>query len=229
MLRPPHFVHIKTVQGEQWHAYVAGKCHWFTCHTKGRTKPCLHEITSGELTCERCGPLQPTEVIGYQPLFRELDSRPCFVLVHESVREVVDSRKHFERVIVGRGDEKSDGVYVITALRQEPRFHTAVPWKMAEADLTATLLKVWGIPELIEWYARTQVKSDNAVSLPRGIAVKDDGTPYADFYQGAAKRAGATIVPEGQTTDAFDLAKERLKKRATANGKPDSNGKPPRS
>jgi len=209
--RAPHFVHVKTAQGEQWHAYCAGPCQWYDCHAKGRTKPCLHKVTGGELVCEKCSPLNPVERIGYQPLFRQLDSKPCFVVVHETVEEQVSALRHLSRVIVGRGEDKSDGVYVIPALNPDPRFQSAVAWKLRPIDLLPSLLRVWGMPELQQWAALDALKSDNALSLPQPVAapgeqpadVEDDTVPPAvrarlrseEFYQKV--RNGEIKAPVG--------------------------------
>lgn len=222
--RRVHFVHVITKANQTWHAHVAGPCHWYECHCKGRTKPCLAWLTDGELACERCSPLAPTEDIGYMPLYREVDGKPCFVVVHDYVRDKVDALKLHQRVMVGRGSEQSDGVYVLPALNPRPLYETSRADFRQPADLTESLLRVWGIPDLVAWYGQTQVPSDNAVSLPKGKALKSDGKPFSPAMQAAAKRNGAPVVPDNETGEVVDVVLERLKNYA-AQAEPSANGK----
>lgn len=221
--RRTHFIHVKTAHGENWHAHVAGPCHWFECHTKGRTKPCLHWLTRGELKCERCDPLKPAEDIGYVPLFRELDGRPCFVVVHDYVRDTVDALRHHQRVVVGRAGEQSDGVYVVPALNPRPLYQTTRPEFRREVDLTQSLLRVWGIPELVEWYNRTQAARGEEVPLPEPEPVKSDGQPFDPMHVAAARRFAPAVTPEVSTGD--DAVRESLKRIQEGSAKPNGNGK----
>jgi hypothetical protein len=226
--RRVHFVHVPTKNNQTWHAHVAGPCHWYECHTKGRTKPCLHWLTQGQIVCERCASTAPPEDIGYQPLYRELDGRPCFVVVHDYARDLIDALKLHQRVVVGRGAEQSDGVWITAALNPRPLYETRRAEFLRPADLTETLLRVWGLPELTDWYDRTQRASDNTVSLPKGTALKPDGKPFAPHMQAAAKRNGFDVVPDDdEPGDVNRIALERVMGRippANGNGKPKPKG-----
>jgi hypothetical protein len=151
-----HFTYVPTDPKRPWNAYVAGPCMWFTCHTKGRSKPCLESVTDGELTCPRCNELDPPQDIGYQPLYRAADSKPVMVIVHDYTREIVDSLRFHSRVLVSRGHAASDGVMVNPALDQLPKFQTALPERMRAAQPIESLLRLWGIPELIQWHNETE-------------------------------------------------------------------------
>lgn len=163
--KSPHFIHIKTAHGERWNAYAAGPCMWFDCHASGRSKPCLHAVTGGALPCPICSPLKPVEKLGYQPLYRESDGRPGFVVLHECAAEPVLHLKKHRRVIVGREDDQADGVFVVLHPNEEPRMHTTLAWKQNDIDLTESLLRVWKVPELAAWYNATRAASDSPVSL----------------------------------------------------------------
>lgn len=216
--RALHFGYVKTFHGTNWHAWLAGPAHWFSCHTKGKTKPCLNEMTGGELTCERCALAHAVEVVGYVPLWRETDSKPVMVIVHEYTREVVDALKVHQRVTIGRGDEKSDGVYVVPALKPEPRFHTTLPEKMRPADLTETLLKVWGIPELATWYRQTEGQAPAPAPVP--TPKKSDGKAFGPMHAAAARRYTGPAEPVAADLD--DLM-NRIKHKASV--LPSTNGK----
>jgi len=224
--RRVHFVHLPTRNNQTWHAHVAGPCHWYTCHTKGRTKPCLHWLTDGELVCERCASTTPPEDIGYQPLFREVDGRPCFVVVHDYSREKIDQLRFHSRVIVGRGAEQSDGVYVIPALNARPLYETSREEFRREADLTETLLRVWGLPELIEWYHRTQ-RVPASSPVPPVAPAKKSAKPVDPMYVAAHERWTPDTVPESTSgEEAIQAAADRAALRAAQS--PHANGKLPK-
>lgn len=209
-----HFAYVSTSHGKNWHAWIAGPCHWFHCHSKGKTKPCLYEMTGGEMGCDRCDAAQPCEVVGYQPLYRELDSKPVMVIVHEYTREVLDGLRLHARVTVGRGDSASDGVYVVPALKAEPRFQTTLQHRMVPADLTETLLRVWKIPELEQWYRQTH----GAAKPPE--TQKSDGKPFSPWTRKAAQRAST-----GPLNEELDDVMARIKMRSKGLPEPSSNGK----
>jgi len=229
--KPVHFSHEKTHGGikQQWHAWVAGRCHWFDCHNVNRkSKPCLHHITNGELPCEFCSPTSIAEMLGYQPLYRGIDAKPVFVVVHEYVREDVDKLHNLTRVIVGRGEGQTDGVYVVPALTQEPRYHSTLPDRLRPADLTETLLRVWAMPLLTEWYYRTHQPTNGAAApvaspIKKKTQMKSDGKPFSPLTQAAAQKySSPDVEPEAART--FDDALEKMKKRKEkleANGKHD--------
>lgn len=161
-----HWVYIPTPKGKNWTAWIAGPCHWYTCHTKGKSKPCLHCMTGGDLTCELCSPFEVPVVIGYQPLYRECDGRPCQVVVHEYSREAIDAFKLHQPVRIMRGEGSTDSVAIMPQLGSAPRYTSRLAERLRPADLTETLLRMWSMPELTEWYRQTHGHGDNAVSLP---------------------------------------------------------------
>lgn len=214
----PHFIHIKTARNETWEAHVAGPCQWYECHCSGRSKPCLVKVTNGALSCPLCNPLKPTEQIGYLPVYRKIDGKPGFVVLHEPQREVVDALPLHRLIVIGRESDQSDGIYVRPTLQPGAKLVTSLAWKMRPVDLTESLLRVWKISELVAWH-RQQPKSDNPVSLPPGIALKPSGEPFDAMHQGAAKRFAEPEVvgPSSETFDA--LRKSIIEKVESRNGK----------
>lgn len=170
-----HFAYTPTEPLEQWHAYTAGPAKWYACHCKGRTKPCLAHVTGGELVCERCNAGEESAETGFLPLWRELDWRPVFVIVHSAAREAIDALRHRQRVLIGRGAHKSDGVYAITPPKVQGTISSTDPAKLREQDVTPSLLRVWKIAELTEWYNRHIGPSKEGVShTPAPAAVLPD-------------------------------------------------------
>lgn len=206
-----HWHYVTTKPSQQWGAWIAGPCHWFTCHTNGRSVPCLHEMTGGELTCERCSAGQGTDVIGYQPIYRELDGRPCMVIVHEYSREVIDKLRLHQRVIVGRGPKTSDGVYIAPAMQAQPRYHSTLADRMRAADLTETLLRLWRLPDLEAWYRQTHgapTSSTSSAPEPGPVPaettpLRSDGKPFGAMNRAAAARYKGPEVPASEATDAI--------------------------
>jgi hypothetical protein len=186
--RRTHWAHVNVRAKERWDAYTAGFPHWFTCHDVfKKTKPCLHVVTQGEMTCPYCARMLPTYVAGYVPLYRAMDSKPCHVRVYDDARADLDQLRLHTRVMVGRGPLPGDCVYVMKYSVQEPLFKTADPDKLTAVNLTESLLRMWSIPELIGWYNLTEQRavpapkdkpavSDTPMSLLPKIANGEHGT-----------------------------------------------------
>jgi hypothetical protein len=214
-----HWHYPTTPTNSKWHGWIAGNCHWFECHTKGKSQPCTEVMTGGELRCPRCDACQPTEVIGYQPIYREIDNRPCFVILHEYTREVVDALKLHQRVIVCRGPEQSDGCAIVPALNPEPRFQTKLQERLQPADLTETLLRVWRIPELVQWYDETHGCAPIAPPEPHRAAPAPVKTTVSTEFKG--KRFVVSDVPLGEEFEVLTQSiYEKVKARENGNGKP---------
>lgn len=163
--RRVHFPFATTPRGGSWEAYIAGPCHWYDCHTIGRSKPCLCEMTDGELVCDRDHDLDEPRTLGYQPLYAASNGRPCFVIVYDYAREQIDKlRLHF-LVQVSREKGKSETVAIVHHKLTAPLYHSTRADLMRPADLTESLLRIWKIPELVAWYRCTQGKGDNTMSL----------------------------------------------------------------
>jgi len=175
--KPIHFAYTPTAGGTQWEAYIAGPCWWGQCHSKGKTKPCLEWLTDGALECPYCASIAPPEETGYLPLWRSVDGAPKCVIVHCLQRESVDAHALHTRVLVGRGVDPTDGVYVIRAIKPGAAFATSMREKMGEADITRSLLSMWKVPALTEWYLRT-----NGLES-RGCMTPTAKTPVAPVAQ----------------------------------------------
>jgi hypothetical protein len=219
-----HFRYVGTPTGGRWNAWVAGPCQWFIAHTKGKSKPCLEKMTKGVLSCPRCAQVAQPQMIGYLPLYRQVDAANVLVIVYELERPFVDVLETHQRVQIGREDEQSDSVWVRAALSPEPKWQTTQPERKVAADCTETLLRMWAIPELTQWYRECCQPSDNAMSLPTGVAVRPDGKPFSPMMQAAAKRHGADVVGVPDTAATFDAAYAKMAAKKAALDKPGENG-----
>lgn len=224
-----HFCYVRTPNETNWNAWIAGPCHWFDCHTRGRTKPCVHAMTKGEVACRCAGTGEGCEEIGYQPLYREVDAKPVMVIVHDYTREIVDALKLHQRVLVGRGSEQSDGVYLTAALRAEPRYQSTLASRLQPADLTGTLLKLWRIPELVVWYNQTHGAGDDPIehaAPPRSVPRAPVARPTTAPVLPAANADGTFDLDDGfldslaaDPTASTSAERNELFKKASQNGK----------
>lgn len=216
-----HFTYVSPKNGKNFHAWMAGMAHWYECHTRGKSCVCLNWISGGELECPRC--VEPVETQGYVPLYRETDTKPVMVIVKEYAREIIDRLCLHQWVVVGRGLESSDGVYVVRSpAATQPKFETTLAYKKVSADLTETLLRVWRSAELIEWYRQTHGGPAIVVppkeEKPKEKPKRSDGKPFSPMTEAAANRH---TPPAGDS--GLDDVMERLKQRGAA--LPSTNGK----
>lgn len=230
--RAEQFAYTKTVSGAKpWAGWMACDPYWCECHTSDTgTKPCLKWITSGALPCPRCRPFVVPTWLAYCGVYREQDNKPVCVIVHESAADLLADLTYPHYVMVGREHGDTASVYIRRALQPQPLRSLRVS-RSRPADLAASLLTMWGIAELTAWYMAQPRSSDTAVSLPNGIAVKDDGAPYGPMSQAAAKRAGAKVVDEAPAPadgsgTVPDPGYEKIVNRLKANAKPSTNGHP---
>lgn len=166
--RTIHWTYRGTDRGEEWFGYLWGEVHGYLCHTRGRSKPCLHEMTGGELSCEGCTLGIGVQWLGYVPIVRESDGRPVFVIVHATAAQLVESLKWRTRVLISRGAEADDGTAVVRAPAQR-QWQTTLAGLMAPADLTRTLLTVWKMPALTAWYEATHGKAVATMVPPSSV------------------------------------------------------------
>lgn len=224
------FRYVGTDCGTRWTAYVAGKCHWFKCHTRGRTKPCLHVMTDGYLACTRCDPERPAVDVGYLPLYREVDLRPVMVLVYVDQLDSVNALKLHQRVTIGRENQQSDSTWVGPAMTKGAMFYSTLRERYRDADLTQTLLKLWGIPELVAWYNTThgagQKPMKPAATTTEEAPKKKKREEVSPMMRAAFDRVGLlgeqSLLP-GQEETAEALALRRIQEQQDAHR---ANGKP---
>jgi hypothetical protein len=142
-------------------------------------------MTEGYLSCPLCAGADQPQVIGYQPVYRELDGRPVMVIVYELQRENVDALKLHQMVTVGRGPEVTDTVYLAPLLTGGQRYYSTLPERMKPIDVTETLLRMWQIPILTDWYRRTHD--------PNGPSVPASDTPLSQEPEQEVKPISAGL------------------------------------
>lgn len=210
--------------GEDHFAYVAGYCKWFVCHPSERTKPCLHWFTKGELPCKLCAKEKFTAEVGYLPVWRGTDWRPKLVVLYAPEREHVDRLRLHQRILVGRERESGAQVFVRVAANQEPAFNTTREERKRPADITNTLLTLWGIGELVVWLVGTGRVSDTVLSLDNDASAEQgSGEPATSHKPDAQPYTGPDPL---HAAAALDGAVNRLTEHAAKwDAEPSANGK----
>lgn len=224
--RPPrvHFTYTGTPTGHRWQAWVAGPCVWVIAHTKGRSKPCLHQMSGGVLPCPRCAQIEPPAKIGYQPLYRMSDGKPVVVIVYEGEEQYTDRFVLHLPVLVAREADQSDTVFVREVLAARPAYYSTLACRMVSADCTESLLAMWSIPEWTAW-CRGQ-RPAAAAPAPVTPAQAATGPEPATMYTAAHRRWTPVDTPPADAgEDAVQAAVDRARLRA-AQAEPHKNGKP---
>jgi hypothetical protein len=229
--RPDTFSYTGVAHGLKgsFSAWLAGEPYWcdeaheHTDKDPG-TKPCLHWLTDGALTCRRCRQGRGVKCIGWVPLYREQDCRPIIVIVHESAADLLRGLKYPQYVLVGRVDAKSS---VFVRPGDNPlSLVTDNPCRQRPVDITNDLLSMWQLPELNEWLKRGSRPAPVACEkVPGGTSWRLSVPPPTTDAEALAVDAHRTAGGDGAS--GVDDALQRAVRRA---GGPPQNGKhPPRS
>lgn len=225
--RCTHFPYVKTPQRTKWTAHVAGPAVWVLAHGDNRTVVCSQWFTDGELLCQCCATGVVARVVGYQPLYREQDGRPCMVIVYEDVRHVVDELTLHQRVIVGREGDGTATVWIAPALVPDPVYQTTLPERRRPADISRSLLAVWRDRELMAWYYATQPGTQpGPVVMDRGSKPRAArAAPLAAEVNAPPPPPPPPLAPVDDAAPVGDLLSGTLarvrRKEASRNGKQD--------
>lgn len=200
---------------------------WIVAHGRSRTTVCSQWFTDGAVHCLACDAGELAHIAGYVPLYREIDCRPCMVLVKEDARHQIDALFFHQRVIVGRDKIVNATCYVIPALVQEPGFKTTLAERLRPADISRSLLAVWRNPAVTSWHYATKGEPQPGPTLATPPAGKSATPPRRAKLAGELERK--VPPPPDVRVDATPLSElhaplmEKLKarERAANNGKPD--------
>lgn len=137
--------------GEGINLWKVGPTLWFWSHfVNGRTIPCYHEFTGGEVKCPKCGTRDYWQ--GYTPCYDETGAR-LIALPKEANKPVDDRIKPGDPVYVSRKRGKQKPQTVMP----KP---WAKPWVLTDrdaevlADLEPRLVMIWKDETIRDWYGR---------------------------------------------------------------------------
>ncbi len=218
------FRYCPTAKEGTWHGWIAGPAQWFKVHQKGKTKPCLTNMTRGAVRCQRCVDGATIDRVAYVPLYRCVDAKAVCVIVHEDAEEMLEKLTLHMRVIVGREAGATDGVWITEAPKQV-RYETTLPERTRAADITESCLRMWSIPELDKWYRESEyvhgsrpVMNDTPLSLAVSASSVDElDAGVIELRKKLAERS-APVKKERETPLHEVLA--------AAHGRVQLNGKP---
>lgn len=193
------------------------------------SKPCVYELTGREIECRYCGKARMPVMKGWVPLYRKWDGFPIMVCVDECLRDSIDTMKLHTKVHVGRGKGSSVSAWVQMTMDQEPKYVTTLPERQVEADVTMTLITVWDLPEVTQFFCRPA--SDTAVSLNAkgstdGVPVHADSVLGQDSDSGGVPLLGDSFLRALPEDTRAEIARRRNEAFVSeAQRKPKKNGK----
>lgn len=185
--RAPHATFLQVKNGAKEAGYKAGPVFGVNGHRTHAHQPCKFDLSDGKLQCPYCEAGLETQWRGYLPIW-DRDWMLRYVLIGEELLASVDAIPHRAQVVVSRAKNPISPLIVRHELSLTRELPSASPWK-DEVDIAAVCCMLWRSPDLIPFC----VGFHTAKELPKGIAVKDDGKPFAPMQQAAAKRVGAKV------------------------------------
>lgn len=154
--RPDSFTYVPVGTGLKsgFHGWLAGPPYWceeaHEYHDRiGPTKPCLHWLTNGEVHCDRCRKQPKVTCLAWVPLYREVDTHPVLVIVHEVAADLLAPLRYPDYCLVGRIDATSS----VFVRKSDNRLSlvTEKESRKRPVDVTGDLISMWNLPELNDW------------------------------------------------------------------------------
>jgi hypothetical protein len=223
-----HFSNWKGIKGGEKHtAYIAGPTQWVWMHTSDKgSKPCLYLLTNNTLPCKWCSAHDEPVIVGYQPVFREADSKAFSVIFYSEMKPALDALEFLDKVVIGREREKGSALWVRKCMSQDPPFVASAPYREREQDVGDSLLRQWGVPELSVWLKCGAV-SDNAVSLDKIASSEVRAEEPADAHKPDAQPYTAPDAPaDARLTDYPAMAARLTKGEGVPEPSPNGRHKP---
>jgi hypothetical protein len=170
---------------ESFKGWLVGPPHGFETHYYYATKPCVHEITSGQVECKHCVAKSRKEYQAYVPFFTHFAEWWVIIV----------GRKEYERI-------KQIPIWAFCEV-VKPRAITVSPRvsyrdldvnrltppgirERGAVDLTDWLLNLWQETALTEWYAAQPPTNPPVVMSPLD--------PPVTTEEPAKKRRGKTVA-----------------------------------
>jgi hypothetical protein len=169
----PYWSVVSWREVKRLNGWLAGPCVGYEVHHVGTSRPCLVDVTSGEVPCPLCGAGIGREWRGYVPIWDELLTRRV-VLIGERYYHLVEKVHHLQPVMA----RKLVGEWGQPVCVQRSPWTTDTP-TLRDADrkvqdLGDWLIQMWNVRELNEWAA---VKASITPPVPDATSVTPDVSP----------------------------------------------------
>lgn len=150
--RKPAKWNYQVVQnGGRMNAFLGAYPFGVQCHFDHGSKPCLNDMTKGDLPCKYCGVDDEPEWRGYTAIYTT-EYLPRFVIITDDYLESVREIPIHAQVKISRGNGAKDPVILRADLWRTLPLPPS-PERNAPVDLLPSLLRMWKIPALVKWHA----------------------------------------------------------------------------
>ncbi len=223
---PDQFSYTPVPAGlKTWYAWCAGEPEWYEVHEHNKnnigTKICLDWATDGALQCPRCRPFVKTSTCAYVPLYREMDTKSCVVICHNSVADLLAGLAFKTPVMVGRVSEDASVFVRITDGMET--FTSTHPDRQAPCNLLPSLLSMWGYPQYEQWLLARHRSAPPppapADTVPPAVAQRLSVPPPTTEVERLALHAHQTDSVFGGTVDDVTKKLHARIAKAKTNGK----------
>ena len=156
--------------GTSLKCWCAGRPIFLNTHRVGVSKPCLSEISGGDLACPWCAVIA-REYLGYCPWYT-IDAERIVTVVREDMKPRALAMRLHEPVTVSRAKRMTAAV----RLSQDGWTTTAYsgpPDRMQPACIFDWLLRLWKIPELTAYVEQQRRTAPPAPPVDAPVIVTD--------------------------------------------------------
>jgi hypothetical protein len=208
------YLNVKT--GQKDAGYKAGEVYGCFGHRTYAHKPCVKEITHGELTCPYCVAGLVPEWRGYVPIW-DRDWALRYNLIGYEIFESVDAIPHRAQVSISRAKNPISPLIIREELCLTRELPNKAPWNEL-VDMERVCLALWKEEPLTRWVmshrVSPSVESGAPLSLPEKLVAGERGN--LKDYVGLALGDKAESVNRVKRNQEFIQAA----KAPAMNGKP---------
>lgn len=163
--------------GGQVFGWLAGEPVWVVLHPLKPSKPCRHELTNGALVCPHCQARNVPVLRAYVPFYRD-DGAPKFVIIPDYNADGLRGVSTRQAIRCFRGRGIGDPIRVIRDPKT-PDYKPPHAGREEPVCIEGALLRIWGVDELIRFFAETTTETTPEVPAP----VKTEDTPGEVRYR----------------------------------------------
>lgn len=200
--------------------WIAGPIVGVDVHPNKRSKPCLKSYLGNKVPCAGCAVGMRVDWLGYQPIYRKTDGKPCIVCLHRDQFDTADNCPLHAPVQFGREIGVNCGIW-LARLLAGAEYDTRSMVRSVAVDISDFLPTIWSLRGVLtgaHLRRERDVPSDNAVSLPTQSRLPDHLNHRVPIDQPGEKPA-VEAVEDGDSADLYDALKSQISDRVKRNGK----------